>query len=84
MTRLICWCFGCASNEHNYCGRCGAAIYDYGFFQYGRLDWIKVPYLLATGWKHWFSHRCSECGNRMFFSWDDCCSEACWQVWIPF
>ncbi|SIO37967.1 hypothetical protein SAMN05444166_4231 [Singulisphaera sp. GP187] len=84
--RWRCDLFGCTSNEHGYCERCGVDIYE-GFFDRGQLDWFfawpwKIRHLLTV------IPKCAHCGKR-YRSWRKgadswVCSQKCGDEWIPF
>lgn len=87
--RLKCWFSGCTQcpDTLQCCLRCGVGIYDYEFYQLP--CFLVRPFKQAAWWfsqnKFWITHKCNaECGKRMFFSGDNCCSQKCYDNWIPF
>jgi len=84
---LKCRAIGCCLNDHTpECEHCGAYLYDTDFVLEG---WITPLIRLRDriiGLCRQFTRRCDVCGRRMWFTrlHDACCSEACYDKWIPF
>lgn len=83
MKRLICLAVGCSlHNDYPACHRCGGALY-YDFIDEGRLEpvlsfWRRLKAELRI-------KRCHECGKRMpWRSKEYCCSDRCYDTWVPF
>jgi hypothetical protein len=84
MRRIRCILFGCwCHRDYPGCGRCGAALYDADFIQIAKLDWlIRLWWWLR---KLRIIKPCAVCGKRIWFAGTKaCCSEKCWNDWLPF
>ena len=85
--RLRCKIFGCQLEEYGpACGRCGAWLYNWEFVDRDMAllsPWYNFIWWLR-GNRDWFYHRCAVCKEPMFFTKNECCSEECYDDWIPF
>lgn len=89
IARLQCRFLGCAYESHGHCDRCGSALYDPNFIQYGWLDplfrfyWKARRFIRRLG-----PRKCYECGKRIRRGYcsehPEFCSEKCFDNWIPF
>lgn len=87
MKRLLCKLWGCyCSDTHDFsCPRCGAALYDADFVQIGRLEWVYRVRDFFRGKYAFITRRCDVCRKRMWFTrHNPCCSEKCYDQWLPF
>jgi hypothetical protein len=86
--RILCRIFGCASTDRYYpaCDRCGTDIYHWNFIDQNRA-WLNPWYTLCW-WlrcnRDWFYHKCDVCKKPMAFTKKECCSEECYDLWVPF
>ena len=85
---LSCKIFGCESTNGYACDRCGCDIYHWDFVQ-TEGAWL-YPYYAVKWWfqthRRWLGHKCEadQCCTYLFFTDDSCCSDECYQNWIPF
>lgn len=81
--RLRCYLFGCEPHDNPACQRCNAYLYDSWFVHGG---WIEPLFAAGRRLRRFVvGKRCSECGKRMPRGTKDyCCSEKCYETWIPF
>lgn len=86
---LLCKLIGCKT-DHDYpdvCQRCGAHFYydghDSGVL---RRMWWRIRDEVTLGTARVIGRKCDVCGKRFKprSRFDPCCSEACYQEWIPF
>lgn len=83
--RILCILYGCNWGEHAECPRCNANAYEDARFRDS--GWLDPLVRLQRRVRDKIVGRpCAHCGKRMFFrsSLDSCCSEDCYQHWIPF
>jgi hypothetical protein len=86
--RLLCKLFGCKSSDPYYplCDRCSTDIYHWDFIDQSRA-WLGWWYF-STWWlrcnRRRFVHKCAVCGRWMFFTSRECCSDECYDNWLPF
>lgn len=86
--RIRCKLFGCLYDSYCGCVRCGAGLYEYEFLQ--EPCWILKPladlkwWLSVNKWK--ILHKCQgeDCLHWLAFTDKNCCSEKCYETWIPF
>ena len=87
MDKILCKIFGCELEENGpACRRCGTWLYNYGFVDQN-MAWLAPWYNLV--WRlrcnrDWVCHRCAVCKETVFFTKNECCSEECYDNWIPF
>lgn len=83
--RIHCYLFGCWCDPNSACPKCGAALYDCEFIQVGKLDWVHSVRRLFAGIRCFVSRRCDVCGRKYWFTRSGpCCSQKCYDQWIPF
>jgi len=83
--RLRCYLFGCWCDQNSSCPKCGAALYDADFIQKGKLDWVHRLRFIVADNVALVHRRCDVCGKRIWFTrWSPCCSEDCYDKYIPF
>lgn len=86
---LLCKLIGCKLDHDcpDVCRRCGAHYYHDGHDS-GVLRRLLCRIIdeIAIGVDRVIGRKCSTCGKRFKpkTSYDPCCSEACYQEWIPF
>jgi uncharacterized OB-fold protein len=61
-----------------------SALYDADFVQKGKLDFIWWFVWKFSVLRRFVTSRCDECGKRMWFTSEPCCSDKCYDTWIPF
>jgi hypothetical protein len=85
MGRIRCILFGCWFDENHACPKCGAASYDPDYVQVGKMDWIYRLHDRICTYPNVVSRRCEVCGKLIWFPVGKrCCSQACWDKWLPF
>lgn len=84
--RIRCILFGCWCDENSACPKCGCALYDADFRQIGKLNWIYRVRDFLRGVYVFSNRHCEVCGKRLGFTrrGPHCCSEKCYDQWIPF
>jgi hypothetical protein len=80
--RILCRLKGCAAEETPACARCGFFIYDPDFLPPKR--WLRAAFDRARRFRRKCLHRCEVCRSRIWFSDWQCCSENCFEQWLPF
>ena len=87
MDRILCRIFGCEVEEYGpACRRCGTWLYDYPFIQpegAWLYPWYRLCWWLRCN-RDLFWHRCDVCKKPMVFTKKDCCSDECYEQWLPF
>jgi hypothetical protein len=74
-----CWCH----EEYPACGRCGAQLYDADFVQIAKLQRLMTVWEWVKGVR--FYRQCAVCKKRIWFAGlKACCSQKCWDEWLPF
>jgi hypothetical protein len=85
--RILCKIFGCKLDQYGpACIRCNTWLYDWGFV-HREMAWLNPWYNFI--WRlrcnrDWFFHRCAVCKKPMVFTKKECCSEECYDQWLPF
>jgi hypothetical protein len=82
MGRILCRLLGCAAAQTPACARCRSFIYDPDFLPPGR--WLREVLDGARRLRRKCLHRCEVCRCRIWFSEWQCCSEQCFEQWLPF
>jgi hypothetical protein len=84
--RISCVLWGCWCDENNACPKCGSALYyDADFVQIGKLQWLFEVRDFFRGKYSLVTRRCDVCRKRMWWTrHDPCCSDECFDKWIPF
>lgn len=83
--KLRCKAFGCGWDGHSSCERCGTDLYE-GFIP-REACWFRHCYHALWLWrrgKRWRKHECDHCKAVMFFTEEYCCSDKCYDEWVPF
>lgn len=80
--RLVCHLWGCAATKTPACVRCHSFIYDPDFIPPRRWFTNAVDQARVVGRK--CLHRCEVCRRYIWFSEEQCCSENCFEQWLPF
>lgn len=84
--RLHCRLFGCIESQYApVCDRCG--LYYYEGFVFSDESRIRGPWLRLVYWVRGLNpiKTCCHCRRRFFDRKNEsCCSERCYQEWIPF
>lgn len=84
--RLRCRFLGCVLAREGYCcDKCNTDLYD-GFIDRDR-SWFAPIYQIQHRWqmkKFYRFHPCAVCETPMYFTDDHCCSQECYDDWIPF
>lgn len=84
INRLVCRARGCdLHDEYPACHRCGSALYGGDFIEAGWLDPLISAYYRLK--RRLEIKHCDVCGKRM--PWRrtvPCCSDKCFDQWIPF
>lgn len=84
LRRLLCYLFGCYTDDVPACDRCGEELYGGEFIEHGLLDGPRWR------WWRWLRRRicglkCDVCNRRYWFGGNDwVCSDECMKKWIPF
>jgi len=90
--RLLCKLLGCATGDYlnhgSTCVRCGSDIYDYTFVQREGAwlaPWYSLTWFLYSR-RRWFFHKCENenCFHHLVFTDACCCSDKCYEEWVPF
>jgi len=84
--RIRCLLWGCeCAHDYPACLNCGAALYESEFIQIGKLSWIWSAYrAIREAWGR-LNRRCDVCRKRMWLAGRaNCCSQKCYDEWIPF
>ena len=83
--RVRCVLFGCWYDQNSSCPKCGAALYDADFIQVGRMDWVHKVRGKLSQIRAFVNRKCNVCGKRYWFTANEpCCSEECYEDYIPF
>jgi hypothetical protein len=82
MGRILCRLLGCAAAQTPACARCRSFIYDPDFLPPGR--WVGRVLDGVQRLRRKCLHRCEVCRCRIWFSEWQCCSEHCFEQWVPF
>jgi hypothetical protein len=86
--RWHCWLWGCWCDMNCACPKCGAHVYNdpCDYIQIGKLEWVKSCYWNCVGLLTRLSGHCDVCNKRYwwFNRYYNCCSEKCYDKWLPF
>jgi hypothetical protein len=83
--RIRCVLWGCWCDRNGGCPKCGSALYDADFIQIGRLAWMQRVGGRLKQLRGFVNRKCEVCGKRYWFTGrNPCCSEKCYDEWIPF
>ncbi len=83
--RTVCRLRGCAVGNVPACTRCTASLYDPEFLMPSPI--VQLCFAIAAQartFRHKLVHRCVVCSGLVWFSGEECCSNACYKRWIPF
>ena len=86
LSRISCYLLGCEIDPGYYCTHCGAYCED----ETG--GWHDRPCWLVRAWRvarepnlSWLYRRCEVCHRLIWLSpTEPCCSQKCYDGWIPF
>jgi hypothetical protein len=86
--RLHCHLFGCAvAATYPACARCNADLYEGPFIERGVNYYVDAAFDPVRRHIIWpiMGKRCCQCRRRYWRGYDEyCCSEKCFDEWLPF